>query len=491
MTVYSNIGLVPRIHTLELIDINPIQILELLESFKLNMPDQINDTISQIHNKYCMLSINNTPGETIHTNINDNSNSSNVKKYWLYTTYMNCAILSNTTLLFRCFLTKNIVKSTYSNYLECANNMFSYYYYPQGDETFILILGGSYNLPMGVYYPCKKSYFNLSYPHFGGHYADCLHLINQITLEQIITNINLINNKDEAPLSVFFLAWCMNPGHHIWNEASGIYPLIETTLLKNNVDIVVVGDWDIFNISSLILEHNPKCKIVKYKDFVNDPYYICTNIKYGIIGEGFILNETKQIIRNHVNSVNYSNKFVLSIILKLDRSARFIQNITEIYTNVINRLTSTNIIKPECLYVLFDGLYKHDTEQGLSYYLSRKDIYEGSVKDIINNIDSRIECKSLIGMSPHNVLQYYNSITYFIGIVGANIYCIRHVYNKNGCVIYPKYIYDFSPDQDKIYVQEYNHNLEEIVLSPNNMDQYILDEEQLYNIVISGIQKSK
>ena len=489
MTVYSNINQGPHTHTLELIDIKPIQILELLESFKLNMPDYINNTISQIHNKYCMLSINNTPGESTHTNINDNSTSSNIKKYWLYTTYMNCAILSNTTLLFRCFFTKNIVKSIYSNYLEWVNNIFYYYYYPQGDETFILIMGGSYNLPMGVYYPYKKSYFNLTYPSFGTIYTDCLNLINQITLEQIETNINLVNNKDEAPLSVFFFAWCSNTGHHIWNEVSGIYPLIETNLLKYNVDIVVIGDWDIFNIGSLILEHNPKCKIVKYKDFVNDPYYICTNIKYGIIGEGYILNETKQIIINHNNSLNYTNKFVLSIILKLDQSARSIQNIIGIYTNLINRLTSSNIIKPECLYVLFDGFYKHDTEQGMSYYLSRKDIYEESVKDIINNIDSRIEYKSLIGMSPHNVVQHYNSIKYFIGIIGANIYCIRHVYNKNGCVIYTKHYYDYSPDQDKVYVQDYNHDLEEIVITPNSMDQNILDEEQLYNLVVSGIQK--
>ena len=160
------------------------------------MPDYITNTISQIHNKYCMLSINNTPGESTHTNINDNSTSSNIKKYWLYTTYMNCAILSNTTLLFRCFFTKNIVKSIYSNYLEWVNNIFYYYYYPQGDETFILIMGGSYNLPMGVYYPYKKSYFNLTYPSFGTIYTDCLNLINQITLEQIETNINLVNNKD-------------------------------------------------------------------------------------------------------------------------------------------------------------------------------------------------------------------------------------------------------------------------------------------------------
>ena len=487
----SNIGQVPDTHVLKRIDISPIQILELLESFKLNMPDYINDTISQINNKYCMLSINNTPGEATHTNINDNSSTSKIKKYWLYTTYMNCAILSNTTLLFRCFLTKNIVKSIYSNYFECLSpiwndNMFCYYYYSQGDETFILILGGTYNLPIGVYYPYKKSYFNLTYPDFGCHYSDCLHLINQIKLEQIITNINIVNNKDEAPLSVFFLAWTMNPGHYIWNEVSGIYPLVETNLLKN-VDIVVVGSWDIFNIGSLILEHNPKCKIVKYKDFVNDPYYIDKNFKYGVIGEGFILNETKQIIMNNNNSVNYTNKFVLSIILKLDRGEeRYIQN--EVYSNLINRLTSSNIIKPESLYVLFDGLYKHETEKGMSYYLSHKDKYEESVKDIINNIDSRIEYKSLIGMCPRDLFQHYNSINYFLSTVGANSYCIRHVYNKNGCLIYPKRFYDWTRDQDKIYVEDYNHDLEEYVISPDSNN--IIDEEQLYNLVISGIQKS-
>jgi hypothetical protein len=465
---------------MEQIIIDYRQKLDHLESFKLNIPNDIIDTIIQIHNKYCNVSFNN--------NINDDINHSHIKNYWLYTTYMTCGILSNTTLSFRCFLTKQIVNSVYSNYLDYCNTIFYYYYYPQGTETFILIMGGGYNLPIAVYYPYKNSYINLAYPCFGGYYDDCTDIIKMISLEQIMHNVNNKNNKDESPLSVCFLAWCMNPGHYIWNEVSGIYPLIVTKLL-NNIDIVVVGEWDIFNIDSLILEHNPRCKIVKYKEFIIDPYYICTNIKYGRIGEGYIVNETQVIIRKHVNSVNYTNKFVLSIILKLDQ--RGIQNITELYINLINRMTSTNIINPEGLYLLIDGLYKHDTEQGMSFFKTNKDIYERGAKDIINNIDPRIEYKSLIGLSPRDVLQHYNSVNYFIGCGGANVYCIRHVYKKNGCVIYPKFIYDFSPYQDKHYVQDYQHNLEEIVLSPNVMNQYYLDEEQLYNMVISGIQKIK
>lgn len=92
---------------------------------------------------------------------------------WLYTTYFYFCILQNYFIDFKCIETEIIVRSTYSSffiYENDPNHKIIYYYFPNGEKSFVLFFGAIYNVPIGVYYLETNKFYGLVYGNFGGIY---------------------------------------------------------------------------------------------------------------------------------------------------------------------------------------------------------------------------------------------------------------------------------------------------------------------------------
>lgn len=373
---------------------------------------------------------------------------------WFYATYIIFSILNNNYIDLMCFETTNIIKSSYFNFFEFGIEKIFYSVFLNDENTFIFFYGGTYNLPIGIFYPEKNIFYNLVFGNFGGSYNKLNEIINQFILRPEYLNNEYKIKSDLKKINVVFFGNNFQPGHYLWNEVSGINILIQTKLI-NNIDILVVGDWDIYNFSEII-KKNSKCKILSYTEFINSEF-VTYNKLYSMIGDGFIDNETKKMIINNVNHIKIpNNKFKLLINLKLDR--RIMIDTIENYIKIINRLIKNNIIESDNLFLIFDGLYLNNTNGSKIYYDLYSLKYLDGVQKIINNIQSNIEYKSLIGLPSSEIIKYYNDIDYFIGNDGSNVDILKWIFNKNGC-IYASKEYNILQSLNKFYIEdikEYN-----------------------------------
>jgi hypothetical protein len=272
-------------------------------------------------------------------------------------------------------------------------------------------------------------------------------------------------------------------GHYLWNEVSGLDILIRTKLI-NNIDTLLLGDYDICSIYKTIKEYNPTCKIISVN---NKDNYKKFNT-FGFISSHFILNKTKELYLKNVKSViknKINKKNIIMIIIKADR--RCLYDMDNLYINLINKLVENNILNPNETIILFDGLYKNNSNLFLtSYYNSYKDNYIKIVNNIINNIDKNIKCKSLIGLKSHQILPYYNNVNFWIGTQSSTIEIIQQI-NKNGIVIMPDTLF-YTIEQQCSYIEDrINHPN---IFGPFENDSFKIKFEELYNIVKKQINLS-
>jgi hypothetical protein len=446
---------------------------EHLNTLKVNLPDDINKEIANLENRY--MSIMKTNNETI-------TDTENNVEYWLYTTYLNTSILLQ-NLKFKCFITNNIIKSNYSNFFLFNNIPIFYYYFENNENSFILLSGGSYNLPIAIYYLEKDIYYRLIYSNPGSEYNQVDKIIENMKITEDFVNCKykIINNYKR--LNIAFCFFLLQAGHYIWNEISGIYPLILTKLIKT-IDILVVGNWDVYNMCDIILNENISCKIIKYNDFINENNNY--NAFYFKIGEGFVLEETKNLIINNIKPYKKFTKKVLYFSLKLDR--RVLENITEIYVYIINNLIKDNIINNENTIILFDGYFKNNSN--LNYYNTYSYLYLDAVEYITKKMDDNIEYISLIGMETCEGIKYYDSIDYFIGAEGSNMDLIKLIYKKKGC-LYSSELFRFVFTQTQYFfenVHEYNKIYGQHTHSDLSSN-YIIDKDLLYQEIKNNIYK--
>ena len=456
------------------IDVNINKLKEHLSTLSLNLPNDINQEINNLHTRYRNIT------KTNNTIIKDNEYYNNID-YWLYTTYLNTSIILQ-NLNFKCFITNNIIKTNYSNFFFYRDVPIFYYYFENDNNSFFLLSGGFYNLPIAVYYLEKNIYYRLVFSNPGGEYNQVPEIIETLNL----TN-DFINNKYKIIQNcnkkiICFSFFIFQAGHYIWNEISGIYPLILTKIIKN-IDILVIGDWDVYNMTDFILSENSSCKIIKYSDFINESNNY--NAFYFKLGEGFVLEETRTLIKNNIKPYKF-NKKVLYFNLKLDR--RVLLNISDIYIYIINKLNKDNIINKENTIIIFDGYFKNNLN--LNYYNSNSEKYLDAVKYITDNIDNNIEYISLIGMETHEGVKYYDSIDYFIGSESSNMDLIKLIYKKKGCLYCSEsFRFVFTQTQHHFEnINEYN-KIYGIPINSDFCSDYNIDKEILYKEIINNIFK--
>jgi len=383
-----------------------------------------------------------------------------------------------------------------------SSEVYTYYLFSEGDNTCILVCGSGYNLPCFVYYVYINVCFDLINAPFGIPYGD-IEYYNKI-INILMTNddiCSIINNSIYIPetystrKTVLSFANHYQAGHYLWNEVSGIDILIKTNLIKE-IDILLLGDYDICDIHKIIQEYNPSCKIINSKDKNTIDITDC-HIIYGIISGYFILEETKKMYFKNVN-YNYSNdnkKFVFMIIIKADR--RCIYDIEHIYIKLINDLVNKDILIPNETLILFDGLYSSDINEFLkNYYDKFKDKYENIINTITNNIHKDFECKSLIGLKFLDTLSYYKCIDCWIAPQSSAMELINQT-NINGLIITPQNLKYCTQQQCYYLDNRIRHKVsfakvlpEKDLVLVNYIDIYINVENIILNIKNNKVHES-
>ena len=469
---------------------NIIEYTNCLDIVKNTLPDDINTLI----NNY-LEEGNNIYNKNIISNpdICKFTHWDSLNHNWSYSIFFTCNLLYFGNIRIKCFITNNIISSIYSNTLSIDigdKYYFIYYLFSEGENSCILIYGGPYHLPMFIYYFEKKIYYNLIFSPFGGLYANNNYYENMINTlitsteyEIIKSIINDPNYKDlqnnHKRNNCMFFANNFQSGHYLWNEVSGLDILIRTKLI-NNIDTILLGDYDICNIHKTINEYNPDCNIIsvnhkyKYKNFNN----------FGFISGHFILNKSKELYLKNTTPININKKFIIMIIIKADR--RCLWDCDKIYIQIINKLVENNILKPNETVILFDGLYNNNVNLCLTnYYNKYKDNYTYIIDNIIKNIDKNFECKSLIGFHFNEILNYYNNINFWIGTQSSSTEIIQQI-NKNGVLIMSNTL-KYTIEQQCCYIED-RINFP-IVIGRSENDLIIIDFFELYNTIENNIKK--
>jgi hypothetical protein len=461
-----------------------------LDTIKNTLPSDINEIIINfIKEGNNIYSKNNIT----HPKINKYENWELLCDNWNYSIYFTCNLLYFENIKIKCFLTKKIINSIYSNTI-CMDHghmrYFTYYFFSENENSCILFYGGPYNLPLFIYYFEKNECYNLIYAPFGDIYGNNDYykkLISNITSTEYKLIKSIINDKKYVDLNkiskrnnCMFFANNYQAGHYLWNEISGLEILIRTKLI-NNIDTLLLGDYDICDIHKTIKEYNPSCKIINvnekenYKNFNN----------FGFISGHFILNKTKELYLKNITSNKLNKKNIIMIIIKADR--RCLHDMDNIYIKLINKLVENNIFKPSETTILFDGLYNNNCNLFLTdYFNSFKDNYKNIIDNIISNIDKNIECKSLIGLKFTEIISYYNILDFWIGTQSSTIEIIQQI-NKNGVIILPDTLF-YTIEQQCSYIEDrINHPN---IFGTFQNDSYLINFEELYNIVEKQIKLS-
>lgn len=408
--------------------------------------------------------------------------------------YFTCHLLYFQNVKIKCFFTDKILTSVYSDFFtfkwDIHDYQYTYYLFSEGINSCILVYGAPYYLPMFVYYFEKDIYFDLlQQSHFTGVYGNHEYnkkIIDAIKIEKlklIISDDNYIIKNANKQIIMSF-ANNFQPGHYFWNEVCGIDILIRTNLIKN-INILLLGDYDICGLHKTIKEYNPECEIINLADkesIINN-----ANV-YGFISSHFILDTTKMLYFKNIIPIKLNKKFVIMIIIKADR--RPVHDIENVYIQLINNLIQNKILNPSETIILFDGLYKNNRNEFLkNYYDKNIDKYTNVVNTIVDNISKDIECKSLIGLEATEVMRYYDAVNFWIGVMSSSIDPISHT-KKIGLIIIPEAL-TYTLHQRCSYLQHMTNNIYHICRWIPSEELTIVNWHELYKQFEEGIINCK
>lgn len=438
-----------------MVQINKIKANIVLDILKTTLPNNINIIINDYIKEGIEIYSKN---KITHSDIDKFPQQDELFNYWNYSIYITCNILFYKNISINCILTNKLITSVYSGFFNIpttSSEVYTYYLFSEGDNTCILVCGGGYNLPCFIYYVYRKVCYDLINAPFGDHYGNVEYYNNIINILMknkdvcsIIENSNYIPEIYSSKKTVMSFANHFQAGHYLWNEISGIDILIRTNLIKE-IDILILGDYDICNIYKIIKKYNPSCEIINIKNKNTIDNKDC-QIIYGIISGHFILEETKKMYLKNINHITVDKQFVFMIIIKADR--RCIHDVENVYIQLINKLVEKNILIPNETLILFDGLYSNNCNELLkNYYDKYNSKYNNIINNIINNIHNEFECKSLIGSTFLETLRYYKSIDFWIAPQSSAMELINQT-NENGLIITPENL-KYCTQQQCYYIE--------------------------------------
>jgi hypothetical protein len=104
----------------------------------------------------------------------------------------------------------------------------------------------------------------------------------------VIFNINndvILKNK-----SYYFFGFVGNPGHHLWNEISGLINFLNTKDNITKIDGMIFGSYDYFNVYSYIQKHYD-IPVFKYVELYGNKSVIDLDIIPFFVKLGFLLSK--------------------------------------------------------------------------------------------------------------------------------------------------------------------------------------------------------
>jgi hypothetical protein len=250
---------------------------------------------------------------------------------------------------------------------------------------------------------------------------------NNLQLPVIENNLNIIYNiglNTKTPVvfnkTILFFGFMNNPGHHLWNEISGLFYFLNEKNNINLIDSIAIGKYDFFNIKKYLTDvYN--IKTINYNE---DNYPVFLNIYpvflYCIFIDNVTTNPLKRFMILDMPYTITNNSKKIQIVLDIRTNSRIILNITELYIFIIKTLYQ-EISSQYKLNIVFTGRFLTNLNNiDLNY---DKEIHDQNliVSKIINNFtDSNIVFDNLIGKSFENIINHVHNADLMIVIFGTS-----------------------------------------------------------------------
>jgi hypothetical protein len=405
-----------------------------LQTIKDSLSPEINTAIEKYHEEG--RNIHKTNKKT-HPHVPTFPDFQFLQQEWEYSAYIMCSLLYNRKLYFKNIIDGTTVCSSYSGFInidKIDTGDFTYYLF-ECNDPFILVSGGRYNLPFFIYYLNSDILLHLTCGPWGTYYE----FVSRDYIKKLLPCIldDLKNRKNINDKIVMFFGNNFTPGHYIWNDTPGVDVLIRTGLIKN-IDILVIFH-DVFDLHKIILEYHPTCEVIKHENItaVQGNYY-------GILSGGFILNTTKQLYMKNVKSHELKRKNIVLLMLKENR--RNLLDSDKIYANMLNKAVENKVLIPNDTIILFDGLFKEDTEDSIQFNMEHGHKYKKIEQSILDKIHPDFEYTSLLGLPCREVMRYYKSVTCWVSQMGSCSDILIPLV-KNGLVIMTEDFNHANPQQ--------------------------------------------
>ena len=284
--------------------------------------------------------------------------------------------------------------------------------------------------------PCFliQNYFYMDFFYFGRIKIKSLVEIspsmsgNRCHLPIIENNLNIINNigLNAKKTTVFnkttlFFGFVGNPGHHLWNEVSGLFYFLRK---KNNIkliDSIAIGKFDYFNIKKYLTD-NYNIDIIDY-NVSNSPVFL--NMYPVFLNSLFIDEVTTKPLKSIMNiDTNYdilNNSKKIQIVLDIRTNSRIIVNIIELYKFIIKTIYE-KIHSRYTLNIVFTGRFLSNLNN-IDVDNDKEIKDQNAIADEIIKTCSNmtIEFDNLIGKYFENIIKHICNADLMIVIFGTSV----------------------------------------------------------------------
>jgi hypothetical protein len=279
-----------------------------------------------------------------------------------------------------------------------------------------------------IFYPLKKEIVQISRAE-SGHSMFYSRLLNDIK------KYNFNKNNIEIKNNILFFGFLNNINHNIWNEISGLYYFLENKNYHDNIDSIIIGPYDFFNIE-IYLKNNFKFKIIKFEDIYGNLNHNISNIDlnyYPVFLYSFYIDKNikyifDEISNNHLNQINNNIKInnIIEISLALRTNRRILLNLKDFYIKLIKELF--NHFNNYNLKINFVGDFININKESETYK-NQNNI----INDIINNLGhlNNIILNNFIGYNFYEIKNNIINSHLMFGPIGVScLTVLSHIYNK-------------------------------------------------------------
>jgi hypothetical protein len=237
-------------------------------------------------------------------------------------------------------------------------------------------------------------------------------VINLLKMDIPIKKIdfyNICNNIKNYNQKYIYYGFNNNPGHHLWNELSGLYYFLKNNDFHDKINGIIIGPYDFFNIKEYLIKNYNKFKIIDFENVNGKVFYNCNYVLNNFpcfLNSHYIDENIDELfnIKKNENKEIKNKEIELTFDIKTNRRVLINSNI--FYENIINDLL--NDFKDYNFKINFCGCFSNKCynidKNSNEEYLNQIKL----INEIISKIsNSRVIFKILIG---ENIIEIFNEI---------------------------------------------------------------------------------